>query len=136
MKRLDARTNYMGGCQNYGPVLGTLNIRGRIIIGIPKRAHNLDNHPYRHSTEPVPKNQGNTAARRLHAVLSFPNSVSLSPTAAPQASEDAGDATQDSLSCRVVSPTSAAAFCASELVDIQHYATETTVKKVCFRLLV
>ena len=23
----------MGGCQNYGPFLGTLNIRGRIIIG-------------------------------------------------------------------------------------------------------
>ena len=27
---------YMGGCQNYGPFLGTLNIRGRIIIGIQK----------------------------------------------------------------------------------------------------
>ena len=27
----------MGGCQNYGPFLGTLNIRGRIIIGTPKR---------------------------------------------------------------------------------------------------
>ena len=26
----------MGGCQNYGPLLGTLNIRGRIIIGIQK----------------------------------------------------------------------------------------------------
>ena len=26
----------MGGCQNYGPFLGTLNIRGRIIIGIQK----------------------------------------------------------------------------------------------------
>ena len=25
---------YMGGCQKYGPFLGTLNIRGRIIIGI------------------------------------------------------------------------------------------------------
>ena len=24
----------MGGCQNYGPFLGTLNIRCRIIIGI------------------------------------------------------------------------------------------------------
>ena len=23
----------LGGCQNYGPFLGTLNIRGRIIIG-------------------------------------------------------------------------------------------------------
>ena len=26
----------MGGYQNYGPFLGTLNIRGRIIIGIQK----------------------------------------------------------------------------------------------------
>ena len=26
----------MGGCQNYGPFLGTLNIRGRIVIGIQK----------------------------------------------------------------------------------------------------
>ena len=26
----------MGGCQNYGPFLGTLNIRGRIIIGTQK----------------------------------------------------------------------------------------------------
>ena len=28
--------DYMGGCQNYGPFLGTLNIRGRIIIGNQK----------------------------------------------------------------------------------------------------
>ena len=27
---------YMGGCQNYGPFLGTLNIRCRIIIGTQK----------------------------------------------------------------------------------------------------
>ena len=27
---------YIGGCQNYGPFLGTLNIRCRIIIGIQK----------------------------------------------------------------------------------------------------
>ena len=26
----------MGGCQNYGPFWGTLNIRCRIIIGIQK----------------------------------------------------------------------------------------------------
>ena len=31
-----------GGCQNYGPFLGTLNIRCRIIIGIQKRDHNFD----------------------------------------------------------------------------------------------
>ena len=37
---------YMGGCQNYGPFLGTLNIRGRIIIGNQKRDPNFDNHPY------------------------------------------------------------------------------------------
>ena len=29
---------YMGGCQNYGPFLGTLNIRCRSIIGIQKGA--------------------------------------------------------------------------------------------------
>ena len=29
----------MGGCQNYGPFLGTLNRD-------PKRDHNFDNHPY------------------------------------------------------------------------------------------
>ena len=28
--------SHMGGCQNYGPFLGTLNIRCRIIIGIQK----------------------------------------------------------------------------------------------------
>ena len=28
---------YMGGCQNYGPFLGTLNIRGRIITGTQKK---------------------------------------------------------------------------------------------------
>ena len=27
---------YMGSCQNYGPFLGTLNIRCRIILGIQK----------------------------------------------------------------------------------------------------
>ena len=26
----------MGGCQNYGPFLGTLNTRGRIILGTHK----------------------------------------------------------------------------------------------------
>ena len=29
--------SYMGGCQNYGPFLGTLDIRCRILIGIQKR---------------------------------------------------------------------------------------------------
>ena len=37
---------YMGGCQNDGPFLGTLNIRGRSIIGIQKSDHNFDNHSY------------------------------------------------------------------------------------------
>ena len=31
------RRPQLGGCQNYGPFLGTLNIRCRIIIGIHKR---------------------------------------------------------------------------------------------------
>ena len=39
-------TDHMGGCRNYGPFLGTLNIRCRIIIGIQKRDPNFDNHPY------------------------------------------------------------------------------------------
>ena len=36
----------MGGCQNYVPFLDNLNIRGRIIIGTPKKDHNFDNHTY------------------------------------------------------------------------------------------
>ena len=40
----------MGGCEIYGPFLGTLNIRCRIIIGIPKDynfdSHDFDSHPY------------------------------------------------------------------------------------------
>ena len=39
----------MGGCQKNGPFLGTLNIRCRIIIGIKKRGHNFENHPYEFS---------------------------------------------------------------------------------------
>ena len=35
----------MGGCQNVGPFLCTLNIRCRIIIRDPERDHNFDNHP-------------------------------------------------------------------------------------------
>ena len=31
-----AKSYYMGGCQNYDPFLGTLNIRCRIIIGTQK----------------------------------------------------------------------------------------------------
>ena len=41
-----SKSYHMGGCQNYGPILGTLNIRCRIIIGIQKKAHKFDNHPY------------------------------------------------------------------------------------------
>ena len=37
----------MGGCPNYGPFLGTLKLRCRIILRDPKRNHNFDNHPYR-----------------------------------------------------------------------------------------
>ena len=34
------------GCQNYGPFLGTLNVRCRIKYNRdPKRDHNFDNHP-------------------------------------------------------------------------------------------
>ena len=44
---------HMGGCQNYGPFLGTLNIRCRIIIGIQKRTHYFDNHPYNPILNPI-----------------------------------------------------------------------------------
>ena len=37
--------NSCGWLSNYGPYLGTLNIRCRILIGIPKRDHDFDNHP-------------------------------------------------------------------------------------------
>ena len=36
---------YVGGCQNYGPFLGTLNIRCRTIIGTQKRDPTFDNPP-------------------------------------------------------------------------------------------
>ena len=35
-KRVYGLGLHMGGCQDYGPFLGTLNIRGRIIIGNQK----------------------------------------------------------------------------------------------------
>ena len=39
--------SYMGGCRNYCPFLGTLNIRCRIVIGIQiKRDHNFDSQGY------------------------------------------------------------------------------------------
>ena len=36
----------MGGCQNYGPFLGILNIRCRTRIRDPKRDLDFDNHPH------------------------------------------------------------------------------------------
>ena len=36
---------HLGGCQNYGPFLGTLNNRCRTILRDPKRDDNFDNHP-------------------------------------------------------------------------------------------
>ena len=41
--------HHIGGCQNYGPFLGTLNIRCLTINNRDrKRDHNFDNHPYAH----------------------------------------------------------------------------------------
>ena len=49
----------MGGWQNYGPFSGTLNIRGRIIIGTQKGTdHNFDNHPYRNLNLPGAQGPG------------------------------------------------------------------------------
>ena len=45
---LSVCNHQMGGCQNYGPFLGALNIRCRIIIGTQKGTIILtyfDNHP-------------------------------------------------------------------------------------------
>ena len=44
----------MGGCQNYDPFLGTLNISCRVIIGIQKKDHDFDNHPYRPPNSIIP----------------------------------------------------------------------------------
>ena len=35
----------MGGCQNYGPFLGTLKYEVPYYNRDPKRDHNFDNHP-------------------------------------------------------------------------------------------
>ena len=50
----------MGGCHSYGPFLGTLNIRCRIIIGIQKRDHCFNHHPYNEAESKlkVPANPG------------------------------------------------------------------------------
>ena len=37
---------YMDGCQNHGPLLGTLDISFRILNWDPKRDQDFDNHPY------------------------------------------------------------------------------------------
>ena len=42
---------HMGGCQNYGPFLGTLNIRCRIILRTHKRDPILENCPYARAME-------------------------------------------------------------------------------------
>ena len=47
----------MGGCQDYGPFLGTLNNRCSAIL----RDHNFDNHPYSY----------------MEPLGSHPNSISL-----------------------------------------------------------
>ena len=44
----------MGGYQNYGPFLGTLKIRCRIINRDPKRDHKFDSHPCRAFPNEIP----------------------------------------------------------------------------------
>ena len=53
----------MGSCQNYGPLLGTLNIRGRIITGIQKGTIILTTYHMIASTLPI------TSPHQLHTVL-------------------------------------------------------------------
>ena len=55
----------MGGCQNYGPFLGTLSIRCRTIIGTQKGDHNFDNHPYRDYTRVVQASLGDARIYRV-----------------------------------------------------------------------
>ena len=43
---------HVGGCQNYGPLLGPLNTRCHIILRTPKGDHNFDNHPRDMSSSP------------------------------------------------------------------------------------
>ena len=38
--------DHIGGCQNYGPFLGTREKKAPHYNGDPKRDHNFDNHPY------------------------------------------------------------------------------------------
>ena len=40
--------NYMGGCRNFGPFLGTLKFKCRNIIEIHTEYRNFDNHPHRY----------------------------------------------------------------------------------------
>ena len=37
---------YTGGCENFGPLLGSLNTKYRIIPRAPKKDHSFDKHPY------------------------------------------------------------------------------------------
>ena len=43
-RQLPVSTQHLGGCQNYGPFLGTLNIKCRIYQR-SKKDHDFDNHP-------------------------------------------------------------------------------------------
>ena len=46
---------YMGGCQNHGPFLGTLNIKVPYCNRGPKRDHNFDNSRFGYCGAPNPK---------------------------------------------------------------------------------
>ena len=64
----------MGGCQNYGPFLGTLNIRGRIIMGIQLKDNNFDTHPCEGISQGYSIASRKTNNQRTHAekhVLGF-----------------------------------------------------------------
>ena len=66
----------MGSCQNYGPLLGTLNYNRD-----PKRDPNFDNHPHDKSPEPVFVGHSDASGgRRLRAVCGFGGYVVLGST--------------------------------------------------------
>ena len=73
----------MGGCQNYGPSLGTLNTRCGIIIGIEKGAIMLTATQIQDSTSTITgqemKHRGRDSVFGPHAVGSSGGHQNLSP---------------------------------------------------------
>ena len=67
----------MGGCQNYGPFLGILNIRSQIIIGIQKgtisltTTHMLRQHSRKQTSVGVPRRPAAGMGFRVYRVYAL-----------------------------------------------------------------